>query len=472
MATQPGSLLVPTTETPSLTRSRSSTAPSKQQYPTLSLSATHPESEPRPNSFLSPIEVKPRPSQTLPDATSSARLHLPITSVLQRSDQEHRSHSRHRHTKSDVHGGAFRSHRRDKSEGLPRLTAGIAAERDRRAEQAKLSNDIWGARADELRRIASNRSHQARTGASGFEETSSVRRANSDPKRRPQPSTKSQIEILLDRAEARKMVNRAAASQKDVDRVRRINAEAEEELTKRLAAVNKTSVDITRRLDYTYYNLLEKVGNLVAVVQSFHSLSTQNKDLIANFAKEASTLERDVNLKVATFRSSFDERAIRVKHLEERGARANIKARDLGARLENARQKVENLEKKEGAERRRRSWFWRSIWTVCTIVAVLVFLSLTWREWQSEAEIVRMAFMDDDGDGRFGGRNHSLILDGDAVDRLGVPADVKSVLSGVAERRRSRPVSSRPLPTAMARTEEDCSQMKEEDRRMRALDEL
>lgn len=465
MAPQPGSLLVPARRKPSPTRSRSSTTPSRRPLPTADLSATRPESAARTPSFLSPVDLKPRPYQTLLDVTSSSRLHIPGTPGPHRLDHERRNPSRHRHTQRDLPGGSFRSHRRDRSEGLPHLKAGIAAERERKAEQAKLPNELWGARENDLRRIASNRSDRAGTGRRGIEEATNLRRANSDPKRRAQQSQRSPVEILLDRAEAQKMASRAAVSQKDVDKIRRTNAEAEEELHTRLATVNKTSMDITRRLDYTYYNLLEKVGNLVAIVQSFHSLSSQTKNLIDSFAKEASMLETDVKTKVETSKTSFDEREVRVRRLEERGARANAKARDLGARLENARQQVEAWEKKEGAERRRRSWFWRSTWTVLSVVLVVIFLGLTWRKWQSEAAIVRMALMD--GNGRFEHRNQSQLLDGNAVKRMDVPGDVKSILSGVAERKSRR--VGKPSPTKAKI--EPASSLRE-DARLSILDEL
>lgn len=452
-------------EKPPLIRSRSSTTPSKRPHPKLDHSTSRPESAARSNSFLSPTDVKPRAYQTLLDATASSRLHIPGTSGPNKAVHQHRHSSKHRHTQSDLQGGTFRSHRRDKSDGLPHLTAGIAAERERQAELAKLPNELWGARADDLRRIASNRSDRTGTGKSGIEESTSLRRANSDPKRRVQQRHRSQIEILLDRADAQKMANRAAVSQKDVDKIRKINTEAEEELQRRLAAVNKTSVDITRRLDYTYYSLLEKVGNLVAIVQSFQSLSTQTRSLIDKFTKEASVLEKDVKIKVETFKTSFDEREVRVRRLEERGARANAMAQDLGARLENARQRVEAWEEKQGAERRRRSRFWRSTWTLVIVALVVIFFGFTWREWRSEADIVRMAVTDEYV--RFGNLNQSVTLDGGAVRRMDVPGDVKAILSGIAKKR-SRPADK----PASTRSKTEPASRLEEDERLRALDEL
>jgi hypothetical protein len=450
MAPQAGSLLVPAIGKPPLTRTRSSTGPHKQPHPTLDVSAAQPQAAARSHSFLSPVDPEPRHSQTMPNVTSSSRLHIPGTSGLHRSDHEHRHRSRHNHTKSDVLGGNFRSHRRDKSDGLPHLTAGIAAEREKKGEKAKLPNELWGARADELRRIATNRSDRARTGELGIEKATEVRRANSDPKRRPQQAPRSRVEMLLDRAEAKKMADRAAVSQKDVDKLRKTTAETEKELQRRLAAVNSTSVDITRRLDYTYYNLLEKVGNLVAIVQSFRSLSSQTKDMVDTFARDASRLERDVKIKVERLKTSFDEKKSDVKRLEERGARASAKAQELGSRLESARQRVEAWEKKEGAERRRRSWFWKGTWTVLTVVVVVVFFGLTWQRWQSEANIVRMALMDED-----------------VVGRMKVPDDVKGILSGIQQRRRSRPAGL-PGPTQPAVTLAGYPA----DERLRALDEL
>lgn len=462
MAPQPDSLLVPAIEKPPLTRSRSSTTPSRPPYPTLDLSATRPDPASRSHSFLSPVIAKPRTSQTLPDATSSSRLHIPITAVRQhRSDREHRDSSRHRHTKSDAHGGGFRSHRRDRSDGLPHLAAGIAAERERRVDPTKLSSDPWSVLGNDLRRIASNRSGRTGMAGSGVGEGANLRRTTSDPKKRTQRKQKSEIEILLDRAEAKTMAKRAAISHKHVDRLRRTNAEAEEELQRQLAAVNKTSVDLTRRLDYTYYNLLEKVGNLVAIVQSFHSLSSQSKDMIDHFTKEASMLERDVRIKLERFRTSFEEREDRVRTLEERGARAKTKAQDLGARLEKARQRVEAWERKEGVERRRRSRLWRSVWTVLIVVLVVLFFGLTWREWRSEVDIVRMALMDEKD--RVALLNQSLFLEKDVVERTEVPDDVKDILSRVAERK-SRP--------AQTKATSEPANLLEPDDRLRALDEL
>lgn len=467
MAPQPGSLLVPAIEKPPLTRSRSSTAPHGQPHPTLNPFAARPGSSARSHSYLSPVSPQPRTSQTLPIpvAPSSSRLHIPGASGLHRPDHEHRNRSRHKHTQSDVLGGKSRSHRRDKSDDLPHLTAGIAAEIGGKGEKTKLASDLWGARADELRRIATNRSDRGRTGESSSAKGAELRRGNSDPKRRPQQAPQSRVEMLLDRAETKKMADRAAVTQKDVDKLRQNTAAAETELQRRLATVNKTSVDITRRLDYTYYNILEKVGNLVAIVQSFHSLSSQTKDMIEVFAKDASMLERDVKIKVERLKTSFDEKDSHAKGLEDRGARANAKAQDLGARLENARQRVEAWEKKEGAERRRRSWFWKGIWIAFSVVMLVIFFGLTWREWRSEADIVRMALMDQKGD--FGPSNRSLLPNDDAVARMRVPDDVKDVLSGIRERQRSRP-AGQPVHTESVVTPVD----HQVDERLKALDEL
>lgn len=274
------------------------------------------------------------------------------------------------------------------------------------------------------------------------------------------------MEILLDRAEARKRANRAAVTQKDVDKIRKINEEAEEELQRRLAAVNMTCVEITRRLDYTYYSVLEKVGNLVAIVQSFHSLSSQTRDLIDNLTAEASALEKDVTTKVETFKTSFDERYVRVKQLEERGARANAKAQELGQRLENARERVEAWERKQVAERRRRHWFWRSVWTAFIALVVIVFFGLTWREWQSEVAVMKTTPMGGD-DGKLGHLNQSLLLEKGAAGPMEVPADLKSTLSGTAEKTSgfARKRSTSQATTAIV-------DRPIEDERLRHLDEL
>ena len=456
---QPGSLLVPTKDKP---HSRSSTTPSKGPHPTQELPIARAESA-APLPSLSAADAKRQTSQMSSDATSSSRLHRPITAVRHRSSHEHHNVSRHRLTQSDAHGGSFKSYRRDKGEDLPHLTAGIAAEKARR-ELAKLPNEPWGALGNDLRRIASNKSGRAGTGRPGMEEVASLRRASSDPKRQSQPKQRSQVEILLDRAEARKMANRAAVTQKDVDKLRKTTAEAEEELRRRLAAVNKASMDLTRKLDYTYYVVLEKLGNLAAIVQSFHSLSSQSKEMIDNFVKEASLLEKDVSIKVESFKTSFDEQGIRARLLEERGARASAEAQALSARLDKARQRVEAWEEQERVDRRRRSWFWKSTWTVFIVVLVVLFFGLAWREWRSQVDVMGVALRHENGGS--GLTNQSLFLERNAMEGMEVPGDVKGFLSDVAER--SRPSGKHPPYEAMT----DAPGHLMEDERLRALDEL
>lgn len=465
MAAQPGSLLVPAVDKRPLMRSRSSTALSKEQLLSKGNSAARPESAPRSHSYLSAAGLDLGSSRALPDATPSSRLHIPGSSSHYRPGHERRHSSRHHHTQSDVHGGRTRSHRRDRSEGRYHLTAGIAGAKEKITEQAKLPNEMWGARTHDLRRIATNRSHRPRVGGTTTEEVAGLRKTNSTPVRRAQQYQRSHVEVLLDEAEARKMAIRATASQKDIDKIHLMNAEAEEELQRRLTAVNKTSVDITRRLDYTYYNLLEKVGDTLAIVQSFQALSSQTKEMTDHFTREASMLESDVKRKVETLKKTFDEREMRVKQLEERGSRAHTKAQELGARLENARSRLEAWEKKEGEEKRRRSWFWRSTWTVVALILVLIFFGLTWREWLSEIAIVRMVLTDNGGN--LGVLNQSLFADTGGVSRMEVLGDVKSILSGFAARR-SLPAST---PVVMPVTTTHSNRL-ELDERLRILDEL
>ena len=200
------SQLPPPTARPVFNRSRSHTIPSNTSISTEeeSTKPTRPPNSGRSNSYLSPVDPKPREAQTLPFAASTGG----IVSYAQRHGQNRSQQQphvrRHKHTQSDVHGS-----RRHGSDGLPHLTAGLIAERKRQdAEKQRASDFLLGPRAQELRRMASTRSNRqgevASTDGRNDSRNELRRRATSDPKTPPK-ADKTLIEDALDRAYEKKL---------------------------------------------------------------------------------------------------------------------------------------------------------------------------------------------------------------------------------------------------------------------------
>ena len=288
--------------------------------------------------------------------------------------------------------------------------------------------------------------------------------APTDPKTRNAAlhrSPKSPIEVALDRADARKIADRAAVTMKDVERMRAQAQEADEELRIRLAEMNKTATDLTRRLDYTYYGLLEKVGNLVATAQNFQSLNRQTAGLMENFEKESRVLEADIRRRTRNFREGFRAREAR-EDLERRGFRAKARATDLSVRLDAAKLVVEEWERREVVGLMRWGRFCRTLGYCFTVMIVVVLVAVAIKEWRGVGDPVRIGL----GIPRVGHANQSLGLDKNVLREIDVPDDVREVLSGIEERQwRIRRQDT-------AKGGKPSREGDEKDKRLRALGEL
>jgi predicted nucleic acid-binding Zn-ribbon protein len=287
------------------------------------------------------------------------------------------------------------------------------------------------------------------------------RRATSDPKP-PARVVKSSVENALDRAYEKKLAQMASITQKDVDRMKARSSEAEEELRSHLDDLGQMSTDITRRLDYTYYSLLERIGSLVSTIHSFQSLATQSRALVDGFEKEAEHLDTDIKRRVAKFEDGFSEREVRVADLEQRGTKARTKAEQLGKRLESARIIVEDWQKRENDAVRARARMWKGTWFTVIGVLGIIMMLVVWKEWSSGVDAVRAGL----GTPERGSLNKSLMIDEGLLRKKQIPDDVKSILHGIETRRSSRG-STWTLPALVpVETPED------DDKRLRALDEL
>ena len=461
---------------PLLARSRSHTDPSRAGASTVEsekLGSKAPPARPshtRSRSYLTPAEskseTKPRNAHTLPSATSAlektaSRLHLPGSSHRHHKEKEHNS-SHHKHSQShagisqhnndSTHSLPFRRHRPTQSEAhpprraaskenltnLPHLVAGLNAERDRRGQQGIAYNPL-----NPTNRYANGQGQgQNSFGPSaaypndyhpggrydannpnGFPELR--RRATSDPASRdngshgiqPPLRPKTSLEAALDRGDAARVARRIHVKVPDLLRRDQELQEGEEELRARIAEITATGVEITRRLDYGYYNLLEKVGNLVSIIGSFQSLAKQSETLIANFDREDGRISEDTQRRIGIFAAGFEKRQTKAQKLAERGERASAKATDLSARLEAARTKVHEWEKRE--ENLRKTWdrVWGICWWTVLAMTILVVSILIGKEWYFRGDPVK-AGLQQHAEGNW---NHSLRLGGEGESREACP---------------------------------------------------
>ena len=419
--------------------------------------------------LLPPAEGKLRAVHTLPVEVLSSRLHVPRTPGILRSDHyRHRSLSRHRQAqRGDGHGEhRFGYHRRDKSDALPHLAAGILKEREKRLQQTKLSrpypvnsrcvdqdsdteDDDDGHAGQIVSAGIENGVGRLRVGTS-WQKT--LRRISSDPRMSQQFAGQAPtVEILLDFAEAKKRVRRAKVSQAEVEKLRQKNRRDEEELKHRLMALRKVSLELIGQLDHSYYCLLETINQATVTADSFHMLSTQSKELVQRLAEESSELESDVKSRVERLNESFDQRQDRVQQLDQRGEAAHVQARELTLRLEKVTRKLSAWEQKDKAERKRRSRFWRS-----TVIIVLVIFAAAFfiGSFPASPEKIVDFLLLTTGHGAEAGhsnqkdnRNHSWPFDEAVVSAMVGSDGMRSISSQVSQLGRRSPSPS-PSPNS------------------------
>ncbi|PKY00182.1 hypothetical protein P168DRAFT_244720 [Aspergillus campestris IBT 28561] len=158
----------------------------------------------------------------------------------------------------------------------------------------------------------------------------------------------------------------------DLEQVRDRRKQGEEYLRTALSLIGTLATDITRRLDYTYYNLLEKIAALNATVASFQELSNSTSTLFNDFERETTNLEHEVRKQFGEL-NEFQPQIQRIESLEERMRVGRVKAEALNAKLEEMRDEVHRWEEKEVEWQTRVTKRLRIIWGL-VLSGVLAFM--------------------------------------------------------------------------------------------------
>ncbi|PKX90245.1 uncharacterized protein P174DRAFT_515381 [Aspergillus novofumigatus IBT 16806] len=139
-----------------------------------------------------------------------------------------------------------------------------------------------------------------------------------------------------------------------------------------LSTIGTLATDITRRLDYTYYSLLEKIAALTSTFASFQELSDSASTIFDDFERETSVLDGDIRRQIGDLKD-FQPQMRKVERLEERMRSGKKKADALGKRLEAIRNQIDLWEKREVEWQKRVGRRLRIFWVVVAL-SVLVFL--------------------------------------------------------------------------------------------------
>lgn len=116
------------------------------------------------------------------------------------------------------------------------------------------------------------------------------------------------------------------------------------DLKKSLADLANISTSTTRRLDDTYYGVLEKLSSLQNTVVALKELASASASMNEGFTAESESVLAEAQAQLDAF-GQFDEQQARVQALQDRvhGGRERIGA--LSERVDIVRQKVERWER-------------------------------------------------------------------------------------------------------------------------------
>jgi hypothetical protein len=152
------------------------------------------------------------------------------------------------------------------------------------------------------------------------------------------------------------------------------------ELRNALLGLNTLSNNTTRRLDNTYYSVLEKLSTLQNTIASLKELANMTRKLNDDFKREAEEVVTDINTQLSTF-EGFDDQQERVEALAERVQAGRERIKALGSRVDVVKERVTCWEQAEaewkGKTRKRLRIMWTFMFIVWFIVMGMVMYQYT-----------------------------------------------------------------------------------------------
>ncbi|KAK7725088.1 hypothetical protein SLS57_004001 [Botryosphaeria dothidea] len=235
----------------------------------------------------------------------------------------------------------------------------------------------------------------------------------------------------------------------DVVKERTRQKRREEQLRNALHALSEQSMTTTRRLDDTYYSILEKVSGLHNTIDGLQELSMLTKKLGDEFTSDADELVDEVNNSLDSI-GDFESQARLLEEFEARIVTGKEKAARLNERLEAARKRVDERERLEEEWRTSVNRRLRIFWSV--LAGLAAFLLIVYIAYGIRTQ--KRAGPVSNGNSSEA-NNHSISLEND------VPPSIRQILESV----HSTSASTSPPPPLASNPTSD-------DERLHVFDEL
>jgi hypothetical protein len=146
------------------------------------------------------------------------------------------------------------------------------------------------------------------------------------------------------------------------------------ELRSALLGLNTLSNNTTRRLDNTYYSVLEKLSTLQNTIASLKELANMTRKLNDDFKVESEEIVTDITTQLSQF-ENFDAQQQRIEALASRVQAGRERIKTLGSRVDVVQNRVMGweLSEKEWKDKTRKRL--RIMWTVM-FVFLFIFVGM------------------------------------------------------------------------------------------------
>ena len=147
-----------------------------------------------------------------------------------------------------------------------------------------------------------------------------------------------------------------------------------------LVSIGSLATDITRRLDYTYYNLLEKITSLNTTITSFQGLADSTSAMFNDFEREVTNMNQEIRKQSGEL-GGFKPQLEKIEDLERRMKGSRERAEELETRLETMRTEIDRWEKKEAEWQTRIGRRLRILWGVMATIVLALVIAVVMQNW-------------------------------------------------------------------------------------------
>jgi hypothetical protein len=226
-----------------------------------------------------------------------------------------------------------------------------------------------------LRRTHDHHHHRLRRGHSPDKASvtkEAAEQTQEPPEEPPKPQWSPEVEYAVDHPPHR-LVNPATVAFQ-----RQLRQKRQDHVSSALNALSRDAHTTTRKLDDTYYALLEKLGLLKATIASFQHLHTYLVDTKNDFSSRSDALSNDITSQIDAFQNMSDQDET-IQQLVTRLHKSKQRADTFESRLESCRLRLEQWEKKEQEKRSRNNQRWALSGTALFALFFLVIAVVLWK---------------------------------------------------------------------------------------------